>query len=76
MVQWHTQAGSITTDLNVKIDFTLPEIHATKLVTWNCHVDYSAKNIYEIILGRDISKALVFNLRLYYHIIEANCRPF
>ena len=33
MMQWHTQAGKITTNLKVKIDFTLPEISATKIVT-------------------------------------------
>ena len=41
LMQWHTQAGSITTNLKVKIDFTFPEISATKIVTWNCHADAS-----------------------------------
>ena len=39
----HTQAGSITTNLKVKIYFILPELSATKIITWNCHVDESAK---------------------------------
>ena len=42
-MQWNTQAGNITTNLKVKIDFTLPALSATNVVTWNCHVDDSAK---------------------------------
>ena len=38
VVQWHMQAGSITTNLKVNIDFTLTELSATKIVTWNYHV--------------------------------------
>ena len=42
-MQWHTQTGNITTNLKVKIDFTLPEFSATKLLTCNFHVDETAK---------------------------------
>ena len=42
-MQWHTQAGNITTNLKVKVDFTLPELSATNAVTWKCHVDNSTK---------------------------------
>ena len=52
MMQWHTQVGSITTNLKVKIDFTLPEIIRTEIVTWNFHVDDSTRARYDIILGR------------------------
>ena len=31
VVQWHTQAGKINTNLKVKIYFTLPELSVTKL---------------------------------------------
>ena len=30
LMQWHTQKGKITINLNVKIDFTLPEQSVTK----------------------------------------------
>ena len=50
-MQWHMQAGIITTNKKVKIDFTLPEIIATNIMTWNCHVNDSAKGRYDIILG-------------------------
>ena len=33
VMQWHTQAGKITTNSKVKIDSTLPELSTTKIVT-------------------------------------------
>ena len=48
-MQWHTQAGSITTNLKVKADFTLPELSATKTMTWIWNVVEYAKGRYEII---------------------------
>ena len=44
VMQWHTQAGNITTNPMVEVDFTLPEIRATNSVTWKFHADESAKN--------------------------------
>ena len=61
-MQWNTQAVNITTNLNVKIDFTLPGLSATKIVMWNCHVDDAVKGKYDMILGRDILTALGLNL--------------
>ena len=57
-MQWHMQAVSITTDLKVKIDLTLSEISATKIVTWNFHVDNSSKGKYDMILVRNLLTAL------------------
>ena len=53
-MQWNTQAGNITTNINIKIDFTLPALSPTNVVTWNFHVNYSAKGRYDMILGQDI----------------------
>ena len=39
-----------TTNLEVKMYFTLPELGTTKIVTWKCHVDEYAKVRYNIIL--------------------------
>ena len=75
-MKWHTQAGSITTNLKLNIDFTLPELSATKIVTWNCHVDDSAKGIYDIILGRYIWTGLGLNLKLSDSAIESNDGTF
>ena len=52
MMHWQTQAGKITTNLKVKVEFTLPELNAKKSVTWNFHLDDSAKGIYDMILSR------------------------
>ena len=54
VIQWHTQAGNITTNLKVKVYFTLPVLSTTNGVTWKCHADDSAKSIYDMILGRYI----------------------
>ena len=72
VIQWYTQVGNITTNLKVKIYFTLPEPSATKIVAWSCHVDDSTKGAYGIILGRDLLTALVLNLKLSEHVIEAD----
>ena len=38
MMQWHTQAVNITTNLKVKIYFILPEFSVMKIVTWWYHI--------------------------------------
>ena len=53
-MQWHTQAGKITTNLKDKIDFTLPEISPKEIVMWYFHVDESAKGGYDMILGSNL----------------------
>ena len=52
VIQWQTQDGNITTNFKVRVDFTLPTLSATNVVTWKCHVYDSSKGSYEIILGR------------------------
>ena len=49
LMQWHTQAVNITTNLKVKVDFILPALSATNVVMWRCHVDDSDKSSYNII---------------------------
>ena len=56
VIKWHRQAGSIATNIRVKIDSTLPELIAKKTVTWNCHVDDPSKIKYAMILGRYLLK--------------------
>ena len=34
VMQWHTQAGNITTNIKVEIYFILPALSATNVVTW------------------------------------------
>ena len=54
VMQWHTQAGNFTTYKKIKVDFTIPAVSASNVVTWKCHVDDSAKGRCDMILGRDI----------------------
>ena len=63
-MQWNTQAVNITTYLKVKIYFTLPELRATKIMTWNCHLDESDKGRCDIIFGRYPLTSLGLNLKL------------
>ena len=53
-MQCHTQAGDITNNLKVKVDFTLPTLSVTNVVTWKCHVDEYSRGGYDIIIGQDI----------------------
>ena len=71
MIQWNTQVGNITTDLRIKIDLTLPNFSATKIVMWNCHVDNSAKVRYYMILGRYLLTALGSNPNFSENLIKA-----
>ena len=54
VMQWHTQAGNVTNNLKIKVDFTLPMLSAMNVVTWKCHVGESDKGGYDMILGQDI----------------------
>ena len=51
-MKWHNQAGSITTNLRVNIDFTSTELRATEIVTQKFHVDDSSKGRYDMILDK------------------------
>ena len=52
VMQWQTQARNINTNIKVNVDFTLPELSATNVVTWKCHEDDSDKGGYDMILVR------------------------
>ena len=72
VIKLHTEAGSITTNIRVKIYFTLTGLSTTKIVTCNCRVDESAKVRYESILGIYLLTALVLNLKFSDNVIEAD----
>ena len=74
-MQWNTQAGNITTNLRVKIDITLPALRAKNFVTWNCHVDESAKGKYNMILVRYLLTELLLNIKFSEHVIKADDGP-
>ena len=62
-MKWHTQAGNITNNHKVKVDFAVPALTVTNVVTWKCHEDNCAKGMYDIILGQDIIIELGLNLK-------------
>ena len=45
-------------------------------MTWEYHVDDSAKGGYDVILGRDLLTELGLNLKLSEHVIEAEDGTF
>ena len=51
-MQWHVQAGNITDNMKVGVQFTLHALIVTNSVTWKCHVDDAAKGRHCMILGR------------------------
>ena len=53
-MQRQTKAGKITTNLKVIIYFNLPELSATKIVMWNCHVNDFADGRYDMILDGNL----------------------
>ena len=55
VIQWHMQAGNITTNLKIEVNFTLPELSAADVVICIFFVDESAKDRYNGILGRGFS---------------------
>ena len=54
MIEWQLQAGNITPNFKVQVDFTLPAFSATNVPEWKFHVDDSARCRYDLILVRDI----------------------
>ena len=54
VMKLHVQAGNITTNLKVEVDFNLTALSKTNVLTWKCHVDDFAKGRYTMISGRDI----------------------
>ena len=75
-MQWHMQAGNITTNIKVQVDFTLPALSATNVVTWDFHVDDFAKGRYDMILGQYLITELKLNMKLSEYIIGSDNRPF
>ena len=52
VIQYHKQAGNLTTNPKLKIDYTLTEFSVSNIVMLKYCVDDSAKGRYDMILGR------------------------
>ena len=76
VMQWHTQAGNINTNIKVNIYFTLSILSAMNVGTWKFHVNESTKGRYDMILERFLLTELGFNVKLSDHIIEADDGTF
>ena len=63
------------TNIKVHVDFTLPALSVTNVVTWNCHVDDITNGRYIMILGRYLLKELGFNLKTSNHVIKKHDGP-
>ena len=57
---WQTKAGTFLTSSKVKCNFTLPEFHDRRDITWKMYVDESEdeNNKYDMIIGRDLLSEL------------------
>ena len=63
LVLWSTQVGELQTKYKSNIEILLPKFDATKIITWEFHVDNSQRNHkYDMILGRDIFSELRIGL--------------
>jgi hypothetical protein len=61
---WTTKAGTFKTDCKVKCQFTLPEFHECKDMSWNVYVNESDARLksYDMIIGRDLLHELGIDL--------------
>ena len=71
-MKWNTQDGDITTNIKVDVKFTWPELSATNVVTWKCHISDSIKGRYNMILERYLWTELVINSKWSDHIIKSD----
>jgi hypothetical protein len=56
-LKWKTAAGDLSTTYQVAIEFSLPELHESRMVQWTVHVAKTCGN-YDLILGRGIMREL------------------
>ena len=75
-MQWHKQAGNITTSLKFKVNSALPTLSAINFVTCKYNVDDSYNGRNNMILGRYLLTSLGLNLTSSEHAIEADDGPF
>ena len=72
VTQFHTHARNITTNIKVKVYFTLPALSTTNVVIYKCHVDDSPKGRYFMILEKYILTKLRLNIKLFEHVIKSD----
>ena len=70
------QVEKFTTPKKVNIYFFLPEFSAMKTMTWQYHVNESAKGRYNMILGRDLLTYMGLDLKFYEDVIIGSDRTY
>ena len=62
--KWTTKTGTFVTSRKCKVELVLPELHRDKHITWMMHIDESdmLSSKYDIIIGRDLLKAVGIDL--------------
>ena len=75
-MQQHTQSSGITTNIKVKIDFTLPELSVKQIVMCNFHVYESTQGRYDMMLGKYPLTTLGLYIKVSDNVIEADDGPF
>ena len=71
-----TQAGKFTTSMKVNVDFYLPELNATKIVSWKFHVDKKTNGRYDMILGRYLLTTPGLDLKFSENLIIVGEVPY
>ena len=66
-----TQTGNYTSNSMVTLEFSSPELIATKIVTWKCHVDDSTAGSYDMILSRDLLTKLGIDINISMNTIDS-----
>jgi hypothetical protein len=69
---WTTKAGTFKIDCKVKCQFTLPEFHEGKDISWNMYVNESDSrlNSYDMIIGRGLLHELGIDLLFSLGVIK------
>ena len=60
----------------VKLEFYLPVLGATKIVTWKYHVDDSTAGRYDMIISRDLLNKIGIDLKCSKNTIEYIKGPY
>ena len=76
VMQSQTQARNTTTNFKFKVYFTLPALSVKNVVMRKCRVYDSARDRYDMILGRYILTELGLNQNKIKHVIEASDGSF
>ena len=72
-VRWSTQGCDFYTNPKFKVGIVIPKLYATKIITWNFHVDdLQGNHKYNMMLGRDILSEPKIDLRFSNNIIRGN----